>query len=92
MSGILRVTRAQETAKRPKSLGVGSQTIVVQSLKGRATPGGQSSLQRQLPLFTNFFMMHSLLIIKTPTPPEGLAKHFEKCIILLDHLIRLMYS
>lgn len=50
ISGILRVTRAQEIAKRPKSRRVGSQTIVVESLKGRVTPGGQSSLQRELPL------------------------------------------
>lgn len=48
ISGILRVTRAQEIAKRPKSLRVGSQSIVVESLKGRVTPGGQSSLQRRL--------------------------------------------
>ena len=48
ISGILRVSRAQEIAKRPKPLKVGSQTIVVQSLKGRVTPGGQSSLQPEL--------------------------------------------
>jgi hypothetical protein len=53
------VTMVQEIAKRLQSLGVGFQTIVVYSLKGRVTPGGQSSPQRELASFR--FLQDSFL-------------------------------